>query len=180
MAQRYFVLAAQLAHIAGDDALRAVLATREAWAYVQMGDARAFRRGVGLAEDYHSEGVREPDLTTPSTRSLDDAELAGVIGARYRDLTRHDPNHARALNLRHPDRARNRAFDQVGLARAHLITREPERAAELIQQAPSKAATWASGRVGARLRDFHREAAIFSTVPEVRDARAAIADLFAA
>ncbi|GAB1511072.1 hypothetical protein [Actinophytocola sp. KF-1] len=69
--------------------------------------------------------------------------------------------------------------NQVGLARAQLITREPERAAELIQQALPKAATW-SGRVGARLRDFHREAATFSTVPEVRDARAAITDLFAA
>lgn len=227
-AQRYFVLAAQLAHVAGDDALaavalaslarqcfdlgqtddglevvqlaqygtrncatprlRAVLATREAWAYAQRGDARAFRRAVGLAEDFHSEGTCELDLRTPSTRSLDGAELAGVIGARYRDLARHDSTHARtaqtyigrALELRHTDRTRNRIFDLVGLARAHLITREPDRAAELINNALPDAATWVSGRVGARLRDFHREASAFSAVPEMRAARAAITELVAA
>jgi len=161
---------------------------REAWAYALQGDTRAFRRAVGLAEDYHSDGVRELDLRTPSTRSLDDAELAGVIGARYRDLARHDPRHARtaqdyigrALERRPADRTRNRVFDLVGLARAHLITREPDRAAELIHQALPAAATWTSGRVGARLRDFHREAAVFAAVTEVRDARDAIAELVAA
>jgi hypothetical protein len=227
-AQRYFVLATQLAHLAGDDALaavalaslarqcfdlgrpddglevvqlaqygtrncatprlRAVLATREAWAYALRGEARAFRRAVGIAEDHHSEGVRELDLRTPSTRSLDEAELTGVIGARYRDLARHDPQHARtaqdyigrALHLRHADRARNRVFDLVGLARAHLITREPDQAAELIRAALPAAATWSTGRVGARLLDFHREAAVFAAAPGMRDARDAIAELVAA
>jgi len=227
-AQRYFMLATQLAHIAGDDTLaavalaslarqcfdlgrpddglevvqlaqygtrnsatprlRAVLATREAWAHAQRGEAAAFRRAVGLAEDYHSEGVCELDLRTPSTRSLDGAELAGIIGARYRDLARHDPKHARtaqdyigrALRLRPADRARNRVFDLVGLARAHLITREPDQAAALIHDALPSAATWAAGRVGARLRDFHREAAAFAAEPDVRDARDAIAVLVAA
>ncbi|MEA5358281.1 hypothetical protein VA596_01930 [Amycolatopsis sp., V23-08] len=37
--------------------LRAVLATREAWAHAQLGDAPAFRRSVRLAEDYFSEGL---------------------------------------------------------------------------------------------------------------------------
>ncbi|WP_409491245.1 hypothetical protein [Amycolatopsis sp. cmx-11-12] len=227
-AQRYFVLAAQLAHAAGDDALaavalaslarqcfdlgrpgdgleviqlaqyctrrtasprlRAVLATREAWAYALQGEARAFRRAVALAEDYHSEGVRDLDSRTPSARSLDSAELAGVIGARYRDLARHDVRYAvtaqdyigRALDLRHPSRARNRIFDLVGLARAHLVSREPERAAELIAEALPSAGAWVSGRVGVRLRDFHREAAVFATVPAVRDARDAVLMLTAA
>lgn len=227
-AQRYFMLAAQLAHVAGQDMLaavaltslarqcfdlgrpndglevvqlaqygtrncstprlRAVLATREAWAYALRGDGRAFRRAVGLAEDHHSEGTCERDLRTPSTRSLDDAELAGVIGARYRDLARHSPKHARtaqdyigrALRLRPADRVRNRVFDLVGLARTHLITREPERAVEVIHEALPFATTWVSGRVGERLRDFHREAATFVAVPEVRDVRAAISQLVAA
>ena len=168
--------------------LRAVLATREAWAYALRGDTRAFRRTVGLAEDYHSDGVTELDLRTPSTRSLDEAELAGVVGARYRDLARHDPAHARtaqtyigrALDLRPADRTRNRVFDLVGLARTYLITREPDRAAELIHQALPAAVTWISGRVGTRLRDFHREATAFAAVAEVRDARDAIAELVAA
>lgn len=169
--------------------LRAVLATREAWAYAQRGDTRAFRRTVGLAEDYHIEGAHELDARTPSTRSLDSAELAGgVIGARYRDLARYEPKHARtaqeyisrALELRHPSRTRNRAFDLISLARAHLISREPDRAVELIGVALPLAGNWVSGRVGAKLRDFQREAAPFAAVPAVRDARDAITHLIAA
>jgi hypothetical protein len=227
-AQRYFVLAAQLAHAAGSDALaavalaslarqcfdlgrttdglevvqlaqygtrrtatprlRAALATREAWAYAQQGDARAFRRTVGLAEDYHAEGAQELDTHTPSARSLDAAELAGIIGARCRDLARYDPKHARtaqdyigrALGLRHPSRPRNRVFDLIGLARAHLISREPDRAAELIGQALPLAGAWVAGRVGLKLRDFQQEASPFATVPAMRDAREAVAELIAA
>ncbi|MDQ3786426.1 MAG: hypothetical protein M3422_04185 [Actinomycetota bacterium] len=132
--------------------------------------------------------MSELDLRTPSTRSLDEAELVGVIGARYRDLARHDPKHAqtaqkyigRALELRPTYRVRNRVFDMVGLARAHLITREPERAAAIIHSVLPIAADWASGRVGARLRDFHREAATFAVVPEMRDVREAVAEFVAA
>jgi hypothetical protein len=142
----------------------------------------------GLAEEYHSEGICEQDLHTPSTRSLDEAELAGVIGARFRDLARHDPRQARtaqayigrALRLRRADRTRNRVFDLVGPARAHLITRDPDRASDLIREALPPATTWVSGRVGARLRDFHREAAAFTAMPEVRDARDAVTELLAA
>jgi hypothetical protein len=178
LAQRYFVLATQLAHSAGDEVLaavalaslarqcfdlgrpadglevvqlaqygtrrcatprlRAVLATREAWAHAQQGDAKAFQRAVRLAEEYHTEGVSELDLRTPSTRSLDEAELAGVIGARYRDLARHDPKHARtaqdyierALELRPADRVRNRVFDMVG----------PMKAIPALSQAAAKSA----------------------------------------
>lgn len=165
--------------------LRAVLATREGWAYAQQGDARAFRRTVSLAEDYHAEGMRDLDAHTPTARSLDAAELAGVIGARYRDLARYHPKYARyaqdyigrALELRHPSRPRNRAFDLIGLARTHLITHEPDRAAELIGQALPVAGHWAAGRVGVKLRDFHREAAPFAPVPVIRDVREAIAEL---
>jgi hypothetical protein len=226
-AQRYFILSAQLAHAAGDDALaavalsslarqcfdlgrpddgleivqlaqygtrrtatprlRAVLATREGWAYAQLGDARAFRRSVGLAEDHHSEGARDVDMLTPSARSLDAAELAGVIGARYRDLARCDSKHARkaqeyiglALKLRDTSRVRNRVFDLIGLARSYLITREPERAAELISGALPQAESWSGGRVGTKLWDFHREAAPFAAVPAVRQCREAISELIA-
>jgi hypothetical protein len=138
---------------------------------------------VGLAEDFHAEGVQDGDSRTPAARSLDEAELLGVIGTRYRDLARADATHARtaqryiarALDLRHPSRARNRTFDLIGLARTHLLTREPERAAELVFEVLPLARTWSGGRVGVKLRDFRREAAPFATVPAVRDARAAIA-----
>lgn len=165
--------------------LRAVLATREAWAYALRGEARAFVRTIRLAEDYHAEGPRDHDTITPSARSLDAAELAGVIGARYRDLAHHHPHHARhaqdyinrALALRDPTRDRNRAFDLIGLARTHLLTREPEHAADLISRVLPLAGQWTTGRVGAKLRDFHREAAAFAHVPAIRDIRDAVAQL---
>ena len=105
-----------------------------------------------------------------------------VIGARFRDLARHDPRQAqhaqkhieRALRLRDPNRLRNRAFDLIGLARVHLITPDLERATALIYEALPLTQHWISGRVGTKLGDFHRESTPFVSVPEVRDVRDAI------
>jgi hypothetical protein len=135
-----------------------------------------------LAEDHFSEELRDGDAATPSVRSMDEAELMGVIGARYRDLSRHDPRHAaqaqdyigRAITPRDPDRVRNQAFDLVGLARAHLITREPERAAELIGIAlAGRAVDVRPSR--SQAPGLHREARPFATVPAVRDIREVVA-----
>jgi hypothetical protein len=219
-AQRYYVLAVQLAKLAGDDELaavalaalgrqcydlgrpadglevvqlaqygtrrtanprlRAMLATREGWAYAQRGEVRAFHRIVGLAQDHFAEIV-EPD-SCRWVGNFDAAEMHGVIGARFRDLARHDPRQAkhaqdhieRALRLRDPGRLRNRAFDLIGLARVHLIDNELERAAALIYEALPLTRNWMSGRVGIKLGDFHRESARFASIPEVRDVRDAI------
>ncbi|MGI8307210.1 hypothetical protein [Saccharopolyspora hattusasensis] len=89
-----------------------------------------------------------------------------------------DPAIGRALVLRDPSRVRNRAFDLIGLARTHLITSEPDRACELIDSALPIAGHWASGRVGEKLRNFHRESKSFATSPTVRSTRDAIRDLF--
>lgn len=165
--------------------LQAALATREAWAHALMGNVRPFRRAVGVAEDCHTEGVRDGDPATPCARSLNTAELAGVIGGRCRELAQHDPRFAReaqdriteALRLRPADHTRNRVFDLVELAQAHLLSREPERAAELITHTLPLATPWASGRAGAMLIDFHHAAAPYAAVPAVRDAREAAAEL---
>lgn len=85
-----------------------------------------------------------------------------MIGARYRDLARHDPAQApravryigQALTLRDATRQRNRAFDLIGLARVHLLTGEPEQAAALIGQAIPLASKRAPGRVGRKLGDL--------------------------
>lgn len=85
---------------------------------------------------------REPETEPRWTSGLDAAELAGVIGARYRDLAQHDPAQTpravryigQALLLRDASRQRNRAFDLIGLARVHLIIGEPEQGAALIGQ----------------------------------------------
>lgn len=163
--------------------LRAAMATREAWAHALMGQPRPFQRAVAVAEDCHSEGTQDIDAGTPSARSLDTAELAGVLGGRYRELAQHEPRFAReaqhrinqALRLRGPDRSRNKVFDLVELARAHLVSSEPDRAAELVVQALPLANP--IGRTGAMLRDFHRAAESFAHVPVIRDVRDAITDL---
>jgi transcriptional regulator with XRE-family HTH domain len=223
VAQRYFTLAAQLAHAGGHPALaagillslarqcfylhrpddglevvqlaqyatrrtatprlRAAIATREAWAHALMGQVRPFRHAVAVAEDCHSEGARDIDAGTPSARSLDTAELAGVLGGRYRELAQHEPKFAReaqdrinqALRLRSPDQSRNQVFDVLELARAHLISHEPDRAAELVAQALPLAKP--AGRTGAMLRDFHHAAKPFAHLSGMRDVRDAITDL---
>jgi hypothetical protein len=163
--------------------LRAMLATREAWGYAQLGESQSFRRAVGLAEDYFADGPSGGEHR--SIQYFDAAELAGVIGGRYRDLARHEPRYARnaqdyitkALVLRHPAKLRLRAFDLIGLARTYLISADPERACELIHQAIPIAPSWMNGRVGVKLREFHQEASQYIEIPTVRDTRDLIRDL---
>ncbi len=155
--------------------LRAMLATREAWGYAQLGESQAFNRAVGLAEEYFSDGPSDADHR--SVKNFDAAELAGVIGGRYRDLARHRPQWARkaqgytqqALRLRHPSKLRLRAFDLIGLARTYLIAADPQHACELVHQAIPLAQQWTNGRVGAKLREFHQEASQYADVPVVGD-----------
>ncbi|MBB5070990.1 hypothetical protein BJ969_004078 [Saccharopolyspora gloriosae] len=164
--------------------LRSLLATREAWSYAQTGEVQPFRRAAGLAEDHFAE---EPNGTDEPIGGLDQAELFGVLGARWRDLAvsseqakqaRHAQDYiGRALALRDPASVRNRAFDLIGLARTHLVTAEPDYACELIETALPIAADWASGRVGAKLRDFYQESQRFGRSPRVRATRDAVRDV---
>lgn len=163
--------------------LRAMLSTREAWAFAQRGEVQAFHRAAGLAQDFYAETTEAEPCAW--VRSFDLAELHGVIGARFRDLARHDPKQARhaqnhinqALTLRNPSRLRNRAFDLIGLARAHLITREPDQASAILNKVLPFARPWARGRVGARLADFYRESKAFAALPAIRDTRDAVNDM---
>jgi len=156
--------------------LRAMLATRQAWGHAQQGEVYAFHRAVSAAEQSFADtGDDEPRWLT----SLDEAELAGVIGARFRDLARHDPTQARhsvtyigkALRLRDPSRTRNRVFDLVGLARAHLITGEPEQGCRLVAEALPLVDLSHPGRVARKLGDWSREATRYSDLPVVRETR---------
>jgi hypothetical protein len=162
-------------------ALRSLLATREAWGHAQRGSVYAFERAVDTAEQAHLD-------TTPGNephwlRSLDDAELAGTVGGRYRELARHDRRHAgraaeylgRALALRHPARVRLRAFDLVSLARVHLLTGEPEQAAATVRTALPFVDPQRPGRLARRLADWRGEATAFMSNPSVRDSRDDIA-----
>lgn len=157
--------------------LRAMLATREAWAHAQVGDVRRFEHAVETAEESHSDGetASEPRWLA----GLDTAELLGTIGARYRDLARHEPGKAagavaylsRALDMRDPARARNRAFDLVSLGRAHLITGEPDRAAAAVESALPHVDPQRPGRLLRKLSEWHTEAAVFAAVPVIAATR---------
>ncbi|MGH8412760.1 MAG: hypothetical protein ACRERT_16230, partial [Pseudomonas sp.] len=163
--------------------LRAMLATREAWGYAQLGESRAFNRAVGLAEEYFSDGPSDGDPR--AVRDFDAAELAGTIGGRYRDLAQHEPRWARkaqdytqqALGLRHPSELRLRIFDLIGLARTQLILADPEHACELVHQAIPLVQPWVNGRVGAKLREFYREVSRYAEIAAVRDTRDLIREL---
>jgi hypothetical protein len=165
--------------------LRALLHTREAWGHALQGRTNAVHNAVSLAEKAYAQ--REPEAEPRWTSGLDAAELAGVIGARYRDLARHDPAQApraaryigQALLLRDASRQRNRVFDLIGLARVHLITGETEQAAALIGQAMPPAGERVPGRVGRKFGDFYRETARWAVVPAVGDARERLRPLLA-
>ncbi len=163
--------------------VRAMLRTREAWAYAKIGRVQAFQRAVGLAEESFAEGSsgEEPHWI----KRFDAAELSGTIGGRYRDLARHDPIHVRraidkiqeALELRDRHRLRNRAFDTVGLGRAYLLAGEPEEACRVTRPVlVDMAGGLESGRVCRRLRDFSQEAEAHHRLPEVAAFREEIAE----
>jgi hypothetical protein len=160
--------------------LRALLLTREAWAYALMGRVGDFQRAVGMAQDSFS--TRDPAVEPRWLASFDEAELEGVVGARLRDLAAHDPKLAapaeqhirRALALRDPAKVRNRAFDLIGLARTRVIAGEPEDGCELIQSVLPTAVKLRSGRVLRKLQDFARESAQHRQLPAVRETRDAI------
>lgn len=171
--------------------VRSMLHTREEWAYAKTGRVQAFHRAVGQAhEDFHKgDGDRLPYWIA----TFDAAELAGVVGARYRDLAivqteqgraRHDlasravEHISAALRLRPPRRLRNRAFDLVGLGRAYLLLGEREEAVGVVRAAVEIEDMIKSGRVERRLYDFHTEAARYADAPPVADLRAELAERF--
>jgi hypothetical protein len=157
--------------------LTAMLATREAWAHAQLGDARRFRTAVDTAEDAHA--ASDPASEPRWLRGLDTAELVGTIGARYRDLARYDQRHAqhavdylgRAIEWRDPTRTRNRAFDLVSLGRAHLLIDEPDRAAATVREALPHFDPHRPGRLGRKIAEWRGEAAPFAAVAAVAEVR---------
>jgi hypothetical protein len=163
--------------------VRAMLRTREGWSYARMGRSEAYRRTVIQAEDLlaGANGEEVPDWVG----GFDHAELAGVVGARYRDLAvlQEDPGarrrHAessaayitKALQLRAPSGKRGRAFDLIGLGRTYLLLDEPAEAARVVRQAAALEPSLGSGRVRRRLRDWYTESATHHRDPHVAAVR---------
>lgn len=164
--------------------LRTMLATRQAWGHALAGETYAFHRATAAAEQSFADATPS-DVEPRWLSGLDAAELAGVIGARFRDLAGHDPKQARrsvayigqALELRDPRRTRNRAFDLIGLARAHLITGEPERGCELVTEALPLINLGNPGRVTRKLGDWSREATGYADIRVVRETQDRVREL---
>ncbi|MGH3565548.1 MAG: hypothetical protein ACRDRH_05860 [Pseudonocardia sp.] len=157
--------------------LRSLLAVREAWGHAQRGNVHAFNWAVDAAEQAHLD--IEPDGESRWLRVFDAAELAGSIGAGYRDLALYDrrqTHHAakylgQALALRDPSLARNCAMNSVSLGRVHLLAGQPELSAVTVRSALPLIDPHRPGLLGRKLADWHHEAAPFAAVPEVQDTR---------
>jgi hypothetical protein len=158
--------------------VRAMLYTREAWAYGKMGRPSAFRRACVKARETFEDADRTLDPFW--IEYFDAAELAGTIGGRLLELARNTPAFAgeaaqeitRALELRRPGRLRSSALDQLGLAEARLIEGEVEEACRVGHDALATVERTASDRVRVKaLEVYHRAKPLagVTAVAELRD-----------
>jgi Helix-turn-helix domain len=143
--------------------LRSFLATREAWAHAQLSQGRDFERAADQAETFFADST---DADIPHwLATFDEAELLGVLGARYRDMASTDRRYAcraityieRALVIRDVSRIRNRTFDLISLARTYLILGEPEQACAIARQAVDLTSGGLNGRPKRKLQEFYEE-----------------------
>ncbi|WP_411092761.1 hypothetical protein [Streptomyces sp. 049-1] len=141
--------------------VRAMLYTREAWAYAAMGRTSAFRRATGEAADALA-GADDEELYWIAY--FDEAELAGVTGGRLLDMARQDPKaHAEtaaasirsALARRGPEAGRSHALDLIGLAECHFLTGDVSSAVEHAHRAVDAAARTQSSRVRTQLAQLY-------------------------
>ncbi len=150
----------------GTPRLRAMLHTREAWAYAALARPEAFRRATNAAEDAFG-AIRTGDPDPDWIAYFDEAELAGVTGGRYLEMSRRSGQHAavavhhigRALELRRRTSMRSLALDQVGLAQAHLRNGDLDEAVVVGSAAAYTAGQVQSDRVRVQLRELHAEIA---------------------
>ncbi|MFJ4676489.1 hypothetical protein [Kitasatospora sp. NPDC088783] len=167
--------------------VRAMLRTREAWAYAAMGRVAAFRRATGQAEDELST-ARPTDDEPHWIAYFDQAEISGVTGGRLLDLARTDPHthadaaaqHIRsALAARGAEAGRSHALDRIGLAEALFLAGDITAAVEETRQAVAAAALTKSDRVRTQLCGLYQYTVGHSTNPAVREARDSIRELLA-
>ncbi|MCT9076540.1 helix-turn-helix domain-containing protein [Streptomyces fulvoviolaceus] len=142
--------------------VRAMLHTREAWAYAALGRPAAFRRATGEAAEVlaDAEAREEPYWIA----YFDDAELAGVTGGRLLDMARQDPQqhaedaagHIRgALVTRGAEAGRSYALDLIGLAESYFLMGDVPEAVDQTHRAVDAAARTRSTRVRAQLGQLY-------------------------
>lgn len=164
--------------------VRAMLHTREAWAYAALGRRAGFERATGQARDMLAKAQSDDEEPYWITY-FDDAELAGVTGGRLLDLARRDPrqhvdraaDHIRhALSARGPQAGRGHVLDRIGLAECHFLMGDARGAAEETMIAVEAARQMWSGRVRAQLGQLYPHTVRSASQP-LREARDSIRDL---
>lgn len=165
--------------------IRAMLHTREAWAYAAQGRTAGFQRATArAAEALAHAGADEQEPYWIAY--FDEAELAGVTGGRLLDLARQDPRqHAdraaaeirSALSARGPEAGRSHALDRIGLAECHFLVGDVAGGAEETHRAVEAARLTQSGRVRTQLGELYPYTVGHSASRPVREARDSIRDL---
>ncbi|WP_328868426.1 helix-turn-helix domain-containing protein [Streptomyces sp. NBC_00304] len=183
--------ALQLIHLAQEGArdvmgprVRAMLHTREAWAYATQGRHVGFQRATArAAEALAAAGSDEEPYWIAY---FDEAELAGVTGGRLLDLARTDPRrHAAqaaaeirtALAYRGQEAGRSHALDRIGLAECQFLAGDIRSAAAEANLAVQAARGTQSERVRAQLGQLYPYTVGHSASRPVREARDSIRDL---
>ncbi|MER5631251.1 helix-turn-helix domain-containing protein [Streptomyces nitrosporeus] len=184
--------ALQLIHLAQEGArdvigprARAMLHTREAWAYAAQGRIAGFHRATAkAAEDLAAAGTDDDEPYWIAY--FDEAELAGVTGGRFLDLARADPRrHAlqaaaeirTALASRGAEAGRSHALDRIGLAECQFLAGDIQSAAAETTLAVQAARGTQSGRVRTQLGQLYPYTVGHSASRPVREARDSIRDL---
>lgn len=183
--------ALELIRVAQDSAkdatstVRAMLYTREAWAYSKQGRISAFRRATDNAQEMFAAAT--PDEDPYWITYFDAAELAGTTGGRFLDLAHTNREMAdeavaeieSAIDLRRPGRLRSSALDHIGLAEARLIQGELDEAVRLGHSAADVVEQTCSDRARVKFAEFHQHVATFAEVAAVAELRERIGTLLA-
>ncbi|CAM5537450.1 helix-turn-helix domain-containing protein [Streptomyces fumanus] len=173
-------------HVAGPKA-RAMLHTREAWAYAAMGRIAAFQRATAQATEalHDIQDDEEPYWIG----YFDEAELAGTTGGRLLELARQEPKRyaetaaheiRHALSFRGPEAGRSHALDRIGLAQCHFLLGDLTGAVAETHLAVDAARATRSSRVRAQLGELYPYTVGHGAARPVREARDRIRDLLSA
>ncbi|MDQ0933389.1 hypothetical protein [Streptomyces turgidiscabies] len=164
--------------------VRAMLHTREAWAYAAMDRTAAFQRATAQAAEVLA--TAKPGEEPYWIAYFDEAELAGTTGGRLLGLARQNPRlHAeaavseirQALDRRGPEASRSHALDRIGLAQCHFLLGDLTGAVKETHRAVDAARATRSSRVRAQLGELYPYTVGNSAARPVREARDRIRDL---
>jgi hypothetical protein len=151
-----------------------------------MGRLHDFDRAAGQAEAAFADRGAEQD--PPWVAYFDTSEYYATLGICHQIVARTSvPGHARrsidmishALAHRDQSRVRSRAFDYLGLSRAHLVAGELESAEAAGTTALELTGKISSARVRDRLNELLHETSPYARTPVIADLRSRITDRLA-